>query len=159
MARNTHGPSAAPNSSDSTVPVMDIHQPQRPGRRPDGMGRFGSLMASTSRSYQSLTTWLVAHTKGPVRITPAMSRSQCSAMLTPEDTTPHVKAHMGGNHVMGCSTSSIAFGCGRADAAGPGLRRGCSVAVSVMQRISCGEGALMPRWPGDGLQAAARRAD
>jgi len=34
-------------------------------------------------------------------------------MLAPEDTTPQAKAHMGGNQVIGCSTSSIAEGAGR----------------------------------------------
>jgi hypothetical protein len=38
-------------------------------------------------------------------------------METPEDTTPQAKAHMGGNQVIGCSTSSTAEGAGRVAAA------------------------------------------
>jgi hypothetical protein len=44
---------------------------------------------------------------------PAINTTQFSAIEAPEDTTPHVNAHMGGNQVMGCKTSSIAEGTGR----------------------------------------------
>jgi len=33
----------------------------------------------------------------------------------PEETTPHMKAHMGANHVMGLNSSSTALGDGRLD--------------------------------------------
>ena len=46
-------------------------RPQRPGMRPEGMGRVGSLMASTWRSNQSLAAWLLAQTIGPDSAMPA----------------------------------------------------------------------------------------
>jgi hypothetical protein len=45
-------------------------------------------MASTSRSYQSLTAWLVAQISGPASSTPAKTSSQRPSIGTPEDTTP-----------------------------------------------------------------------
>eukprot|EP00962_Isochrysis_galbana_P004571 scaffold1246_cov117-Isochrysis_galbana.AAC.3 len=35
---------------------------------PDGIGRYGSLMASSSRSYQSLMVWVKPHRMGPERV-------------------------------------------------------------------------------------------
>ena len=94
------------------VQARAMPNPQRPGMRPDGIGRLGSLIASTSRSYQSLAAWLVAQTKGPARTIPTKATSQCPASPTPEETTPQPKAHMGGNQVMGFSSSSTAAGAG-----------------------------------------------
>ena len=48
--------------------------PSGPACVPTGIGRFGSLMASTWRSNQSLTAWLVAHTSGPASTTPESDR-------------------------------------------------------------------------------------
>jgi hypothetical protein len=80
--------------------------------RPDGIGRCGSLMASTWRSNQSLAAWLVAHTSGPASNTPTAIISQRWSGATPEATTPQAKAHIGGNQVMGLSSSATADGAG-----------------------------------------------
>jgi hypothetical protein len=71
------------------------------------MGRLGSLIASTCRSNQSFTAWLVPHTIGPARITPRISAHQRCPSGTPDETTPQPKAHIGANHVIGFSNSSI----------------------------------------------------
>ena len=88
-------------------------RPQRPGMRPEGIGRSGSLMASTSRSYQSLAAWLVAQTSGPASTHadegPEPMRRR---VATPEDTTPQPNAHIGGNQVIGFNNSSTAAGAG-----------------------------------------------
>ena len=89
-----------------------IHSPQWPAMRPDGIGRSGWLIASTWRSNQSFTAWLVPHTSGPVSTTPAIRNGQRCATGTPDDTTPHIKAHIGGNQVTGLSSSSTSRGCG-----------------------------------------------
>ena len=91
---------------------MAMYRPQRPGMRPDGMGRCGSLMASTWRSNQSFTAWLVAHTSGPASSTPSTISGQRPASGTPEATTPQAKAHIGGNQVIGLSNSATADGAG-----------------------------------------------
>ena len=65
-------------------------RPQRPGMRPEGIGRSGSLMASTSRSNQSLTAWLVAQIAGPASTTPASASGQREDSGAPDDTTPHM---------------------------------------------------------------------
>jgi len=70
-------------------------------------------MASTWRSNQSLTAWLVAHTSGPLSSTPMRIRPQWPASGTPEAMTPQLKAHMGGNQVTGFSSSAIAEGAGK----------------------------------------------
>jgi hypothetical protein len=44
---------------------------------------------------------------------PAMTSIQCAIIGCPEDTTPQLKAHMGGNQVMGCVTSNITLGDGK----------------------------------------------
>ena len=80
--------------------------------RPDGMGRCGSLMASTSRSYQSLMAWLMAHTSGPAKIMPVKAVYQFVENGNAGGTTPQAKAHMGGNHVIGFSSSRMADGAG-----------------------------------------------
>ena len=80
--------------------------------RPEGIGRFGSLMASTWRSYQSLTAWLMAQTSGPARMMPTMAITAFSSSGAPEARTPQAKAHMGGNQVMGFSNSRTAAGAG-----------------------------------------------
>ena len=96
---------------------MATYSPQRPGMRPEGMGRWGSLMASTWRSNQSLTAWLVAQTAGPASSTPASTRPRRPSSDCPEATTPHPKAHIGGNQVIGFSSSATAEGAGKAMAA------------------------------------------
>ena len=80
--------------------------------RPDGIGRCGSLIASTSRSYQSLTAWLVAQTSGPASRMPATATGQCCGSATPDETTPQPNAHIGGNQVIGLKSSRMAEGAG-----------------------------------------------
>jgi len=111
-APSTQVPSAAAQSSESTVQKMATYNPQRPGMRPDGMGRVGSLMASTCRSNQSLTAWLVAHNSGPHSTTPVTIAGHRPCVEMPDDTTPQPKAHMGGNHVIGLSNSNTTGGVG-----------------------------------------------
>ena len=101
--------------------MMAIYRPQRPGMRPDGIGRFGSLIASTSRSNQSLTACDVPQTIGPASSMPATRNGQRVASGSPLDTTPHMNAHIGGNHVTGLSNSRMARGSGRVDG-GAGLK-------------------------------------
>ena len=112
VAPTTHGPVVHATSNDKTVPMIAIHNPQVPAIRPDGIGRSGWLMASTCRSNQSLTAWLVPHPSGPVNSTPAIRNGQRCAIGTPEETTPHMKAHIGGNQVTGLSNSSTSRGFG-----------------------------------------------
>src|SRR5450631_815877 len=81
--------------------------------RPDGIGRPGSLMASTCRSYQSFTAWLVPQTIGPARRTPATISGQRCPGETPDETTPQPSAHIGGNQVMGFNSSRTTKGEGR----------------------------------------------
>src|ERR1700744_2285287 len=80
--------------------------------RPDGIGRSGSLMASTCRSYQSFTAWLVPHTIGPASTTPTMINGQRCPIPTPDETIPQPSAHIGGNQVIGFSNSSTTDGAG-----------------------------------------------
>src|SRR5664279_2501035 len=82
--------------------------------RPDGIGRCGSLMASTWRSNQSFTAWLLAQTMGPARAMPTTMIHQRPSAETPEATTPQAKAHIGGNQVIGFSSSATADSAGRA---------------------------------------------
>ena len=89
---------------------MAIHSPQRPGMRPDGMGRLGSLIASTCRSNQSFTAWLAAQMAGPANTIPAKATTQWVLSEAPEETAPHMKAHMGANHVTGFNNSNTAEG-------------------------------------------------
>src|SRR5450631_354891 len=81
--------------------------------RPDGIGRSGSLMASTCRSYQSFTAWLVPQTIGPARRTPATISGQRCPGETPDETIPQPSAHIGGNQVMGFNSSRTTEGDGR----------------------------------------------
>ncbi len=69
------------------------------------MARPGSLIASTCRSYQSFTAWLVPVTSGPHSATPAAVNSQRPCIGWPADTMPHPNAHMGANQVIGFSSS------------------------------------------------------
>ena len=89
-------------------------RPQRPGMRPEGIGRFGSSMASTWRSNQSFTAWLLAHTIGPASTTPTTMIGQRPSAGTPEATAPQPKAHIGGNQVIGLSNSVTVDKAGRA---------------------------------------------
>jgi hypothetical protein len=69
-------------------------------------------MASTWRSYQSLTAWLAPHTAGPAKTMPATTQGQRLNSGAPDDTDPHIKAHMGANQVMGFSPSSTTDSAG-----------------------------------------------
>lgn len=69
---------------------------------------MGSLTASTCRSNQSLTAWLVAQTSGPARTTPSTISSQRPSGEAPDETAPQAKAHIGANQVMGLSNSKAA---------------------------------------------------
>src|SRR5664279_4494200 len=106
-------PSTVASSNDRTVQITAIYRPHRPGIRPDGIGRSGSLMASTWRSYQSLTAWLVPHTIGPANSTPAAISGQRCPGETPDETMPQPSAHIGGNQVIGFNNSSTTRGDGR----------------------------------------------
>ena len=106
-------PRARP-ASDSRPADGDAEAPLRPGTRPEGITRFGSLMASTWRSYQSLTAWLVAPTSGPARM-PAVTRA-IDPPTARRKTKPQPKAHIGGNQVIGFRSSTTADGAGRASA-------------------------------------------
>jgi hypothetical protein len=117
-----------------------ILKPHWPGMRPEGMGRLGSLMASTCRSNQSFTAWLLAHTKGPHSTKPAKISSAWSEKLWPEATTPQAKAHMGGNHVMGLSSSATVAKEGREAISmlplwqgKPKCQQGLTLSVSIKQ--------------------------
>ena len=66
-------------------------------------------------------TWLVPHTNGPVSAMPATRKSQFSLIEMPDDTTPHMKAHIGGNQVTGLVSSTILVIRGRL-----AMRRGIS---------------------------------
>ena len=101
-------PKKALKISDKTDHITPKYIPHLPGIRPDGIGRFGSLIASTCRSNQSFTAWLDAQTKGPVNTKPKITVSQWSLNEVPEVIAPHKKAHMGGNHVIGFKSSRIA---------------------------------------------------
>ena len=80
--------------------------------RPEGMGRFGSLIASTALAHQSVTAWLVAQTRGPASMTPAGTKDQRERAGTPEETMPQPKAHIGANQVIGFKSSRTAAGLG-----------------------------------------------
>ncbi len=95
--------------------------------RPDGIGRRGSLMASTCRSNQSFAAWLVAQTRGPASRMPAIATGQRPWSATPEEITPQAKAHIGANHVIGFSSSRSARGAGTAGGVIRGLIRGSVV--------------------------------
>ncbi len=88
VAPKPQGPSIQPTTSDSTVIAKAIHNPQRPGIRPEGIGRSGSLIASTCRSHQSFAAWLIPQTTGPARITPRSTSQGRSESGAPEETTP-----------------------------------------------------------------------
>ncbi len=113
-AASTQGPRAQAAASDNSVHAIATYKPQRPGMRPEGMGLCGSLMASTSRSNQSLTAWLVAQTSGPASSTPAATSHQRPSSEAPEATAPQAKAHIGGNQVIGLSSSATAETLGSA---------------------------------------------
>ena len=82
--------------------------------RPDGIGRCGSLIASTCRSNQSFTAWLVAQTMGPASRMPIAISCHWPVGETPDAIAPQAKAHIGGNHVIGLSSSATAEREGRA---------------------------------------------
>jgi hypothetical protein len=57
----------------------------------------------------------VAQIIGPARIAPASANGHFSEKGAPEETTPHMKAHIGANQVMGLNSSSTALGAGNLD--------------------------------------------
>ena len=71
-------------------------------------------MASTWRSNQSLTAWLVAQTKGPAKAMPTTASSHLFSIGRPEATMPQAKAHIGGNQVIGLNSSVTADSWGNA---------------------------------------------
>ena len=71
-------------------------------------------MASTWRSNQSFTAWLDAQTIGPASTMPTAMIGQRPSAGTPEAMTPHPNAHIGGNQVIGLSSSVKAENVGRA---------------------------------------------
>jgi hypothetical protein len=75
-------------TSASADMASATQSPQRPGTRPEGIGRFGSLIASTCRSHQSLAAWLIPQTTGPARSTPSATSHQASPGQTPAETMP-----------------------------------------------------------------------
>jgi hypothetical protein len=54
----------------------------------------------------------VAQIKGPARTMPPSTKALPEWNGTPEETAPHMNAHIGANHVMGLSNSSTARGAG-----------------------------------------------
>src|SRR5579875_2139179 len=76
--------------------------------RPEGIGRSGSLIASTWRSNQSFTAWLVPQTSGPESRMPPATSAQRPPTGALADTTPQPNAHIGANQVTGLSSSSTA---------------------------------------------------
>ena len=101
-------PNAAPTAIVARLHTIAITSPQVPGMRPEGMGRCGSLIASTWRSNQSFTAWLPAQDNGPVNAMPRANSHHFPCMLVPVLTTPQAKAHIGGNQVTGFSNSRTA---------------------------------------------------
>jgi len=67
-------------------------------------------MASTCRSYQSLTAWLVAQTSGPANRTPAAITNQRPSIGIPAEIAPQANAHIGANHVIGFNSWRTAAG-------------------------------------------------
>jgi hypothetical protein len=112
VAASTHPPSVAASNKEIAAPIHGRPKPQRPAIRPDGMGRSGSLIASTKRSHQSLIIWLVPHTNGPVSNSPAAKKIQFWDRDAPDEITPQPKAHMGGNHVMGLDRATMSRSAG-----------------------------------------------
>ena len=112
VAANPQGPRMVATASDTQVQTQAIQKPHSPGMRPEGIGRCGSLIASTWRSYQSLIAWLVPQTSGPATSRPAMTMCQRPSPPNPVETMPQEKAQIGANQVTGFSSSSIALGCG-----------------------------------------------
>lgn len=106
-----------PKNHATIIPNKDIikaiHKPHRPGIFPEGIGRCGSFMASTSLSYQSLTAWLIPQTNGPDRNRPAIVIPKVANERFELDTAPHRNAHMGGNHVIGFIKVNIDPGEGK----------------------------------------------
>lgn len=114
--------------------MIAMKSPHRPGIRPEGIGRSGSLMASTWRSNQSLTAWEVPHTSGPASSTPPATNHQRPSSPAPDETAPHMKAHIGGNQVIGLRSSSTSPGRGRARECGCG---GVTVRVEGTECSMC----------------------
>jgi hypothetical protein len=57
----------------------------------------------------------VAQIIGPARIAPANAKGHISEKGAPDETTPHIKAHIGANQVIGLNNSSTALGDGKLD--------------------------------------------
>ena len=82
--------------------------------RPDGIGRPGWLIRSTSRSNQSLIACDAPHISGPASTMPSSATGQARRSGTPDETTPQPKAHIGANQVIGFSSSTTVRGAIRA---------------------------------------------
>jgi hypothetical protein len=80
--------------------------------RPEGIGRPGSLIASTWRSNQSLQAWLVPQTSGPASNTPDTMIGHRPEAGPAKDMTPQANAHIGANQVIGFKSSRTTLGLG-----------------------------------------------
>ena len=127
VAPKAHAPSVAPKARAAALIKSAIKRPQRPGIRPDGIGRSGSLIASTCRSHQSFAAWLIPQTTGPARIIPATTRPGEDVKGTPDATAPQRNAQTGGNHVIGFTSVMTADGDGY---------RGAGVNISLTLIVS-----------------------
>ena len=101
VAQNPHIPRNQLTTPPISVIIIAIHKPHLPGILPDGIGRFGSLIRSTSLSYQSFTAWLIPQMIGPERMSPKTVIKRVFKDRLEVDTAPQRKAHIGGNHVTG----------------------------------------------------------
>ncbi len=71
------------------------------------------------------------HTTGPASSTPITISGQCSPSDCPDETTPHMKAHIGGNQVMGFSSSSTVAGAGCRSVVMSGLTLMCQLNTTL----------------------------
>ena len=80
--------------------------PSRPGMRPEGIGRFGSLIASTCAVEPVVDRLAGAADQRPgQQRCPATISGQRPVAGSPEETTPQANAHIGANQVIGFSSS------------------------------------------------------
>ena len=105
-------------------------------------GESASLIASTLRSNQSLTAWLVAQSKGPHSVTPARIAGQRRCQTGPADTTPQQNAHMGGNQVMGLSSSSTTEAAGKSEVRAVEAGRDIGVPRGLLEMLAFSRGEL-----------------
>ncbi len=74
-------------------------------------------------------------TKGPASKTPPATNHQRPSNPAPDDTAPHMKAHIGGNQVIGLRSCNTSRGLGRSlgRAAGTGAERVEDTECSINQ--------------------------